>query len=125
MDSPGKYDFNPLPRKEGDNRDIATVFLGVNFNPLPRKEGDAKAIGSETAAAISIHSLVKRETNALSNKIKLYRYFNPLPRKEGDCFAVRFADTKQVNFNPLPRKEGDMSFGGKGYVPPRFQSTPS
>ena len=33
---------------------------------------------------ISIHSLVKRETNTVSNPVSDFKNFNPLPRKEGD-----------------------------------------
>ena len=33
-----------------------------NFNPLPRKEGDCMAVFDTEENAISIHSLVKRET---------------------------------------------------------------
>ena len=33
-------DFNPLPRKEGDNLAWSNVVIAHNFNPLPRKEGD-------------------------------------------------------------------------------------
>ena len=56
--------FNPLPRKEGDYRYWFLEELGIqNFNPLPRKEGDARRVHyAKKAIAISIHSLVKRET---------------------------------------------------------------
>ena len=33
-------DFNPLPRKEGDNDSRRWGRTILNFNPLPRKEGD-------------------------------------------------------------------------------------
>ena len=34
-------DFNPLPRKEGDEAAAASVAeVYKHFNPLPRKEGD-------------------------------------------------------------------------------------
>ena len=77
---------------------------------------------------ISIHSLVKRETNASYQILPAMQYFNPLPRKEGDR-QLRRTDTAQrisihslvkretllllsnrnncLDFNPLPRKEGD------------------
>ena len=35
------FDFNPLPRKEGDKTLQIDAFLRKYFNPLPRKEGDA------------------------------------------------------------------------------------
>ena len=38
-----RFDFNPLPRKEGDVLTFSGCFSAVSyFNPLPRKEGDAK-----------------------------------------------------------------------------------
>ena len=58
---------------------------GANFNPLPRKEGDEKAADAfDNTLDISIHSLVKRETRCSCQSAKQRRYFNPLPRKEGD-----------------------------------------
>ena len=54
--------FNPLPRKEGDILSIRFIFYIVNFNPLPRKEGDPLNVPNAVPASISIHSLVKRET---------------------------------------------------------------
>ena len=77
--------FNPLPRKEGDGETLnATECIGGNFNPLPRKEGDINQNGGWYRALISIHSLVKRETQVQSKK-NIARHFNPLPRKEGDA----------------------------------------
>ena len=35
-----KKDFNPLPRKEGDDKPFQRFSMLSNFNPLPRKEGD-------------------------------------------------------------------------------------
>ena len=35
-------DFNPLPRKEGDDRIGSGTVGGSDFNPLPRKEGDGR-----------------------------------------------------------------------------------
>ena len=55
-----------------------------NFNPLPRKEGDALEEIVKISENISIHSLVKRETNWLVVIINPADNFNPLPRKEGD-----------------------------------------
>ena len=55
-------DFNPLPRKEGDNSRGRILHRGRHFNPLPRKEGD------------SWRTML----------IDFLLNFNPLPRKEGD-----------------------------------------
>ena len=58
--------FNPLPRKEGDNHSGKRNCDARHFNPLPRKEGDDVVLSiSIRLLAISIHSLVKRETLAL------------------------------------------------------------
>ena len=57
----------------------------IHFNPLPRKEGDARRVHyAKKAIAISIHSLVKRETILNDFLNILTEHFNPLPRKEGD-----------------------------------------
>ena len=55
--------FNPLPRKEGDQGDKRIVNALSHFNPLPRKEGDDRmGLSPREGLDISIHSLVKRET---------------------------------------------------------------
>ena len=36
------FDFNPLPRKEGDRVRCGCLLFWSDFNPLPRKEGDAR-----------------------------------------------------------------------------------
>ena len=59
------------------------------------------------AVKISIHSLVKRETQICRPVCQLPYNFNPLPRKEGDKRCEEWYDEMQLNFNPLPRKEGD------------------
>ena len=65
------------------------------FNPLPRKEGDLSGNYFPTEErAISIHSLVKRETTADFWQVTRRTDFNPLPRKEGDEF--KDADTTEV-----------------------------
>ena len=102
-------DFNPLPRKEGDSRLFLPSGEGVNFNPLPRKEGDNNKVSQTEYNAISIHSLVKRETSLSSHSAIPIQHFNPLPRKEGDRYLQRDARFFQSYFNPLPRKEGDKS----------------
>ena len=38
--SVGFGDFNPRPRKEGDEGYSAFMLPSMNFNPRPRKEGD-------------------------------------------------------------------------------------
>ena len=54
------------------------------FNPLPRKEGDYNTGAFFGDVAISIHSLVKRETSKTTVLNLPQKNFNPLPRKEGD-----------------------------------------
>ena len=55
------------------------------FNPLPRKEGDGFACSTiSSKCSISIHSLVKRETDNITKNFLYFKDFNPLPRKEGD-----------------------------------------
>ena len=81
----GIYNFNPLPRKEGDAESIQT-------DPRPDKISIHSLVKRETlykviifhSQKISIHSLVKRETVWCGLIPCIRRYFNPLPRKEGD-----------------------------------------
>ena len=35
------FDFNPRPRKEGDDKTNYYYFVRIHFNPRPRKEGDS------------------------------------------------------------------------------------
>ena len=121
--------FNPLPRKEGDTGVCHQTNSNSNFNPLPRKEGDDKTFRSRLTVPISIHSLVKRETE--NETITLHKLdisihslvkrettsaktfdgttwdFNPLPRKEGDINVFSYS-RRLSDFNPLPCKEGDF-----------------
>ena len=61
--------FNPLPRKEGDRWTKKKRAYMQDFNPLPRKEGDDVAADMvRMCPAISIHSLVKRETDESNGK---------------------------------------------------------
>ena len=82
-----------------------------------------------TIMAISIHSLVKRETQGSKLSVSTALDFNPLPRKEGDgtestividSYEISIHSLVKretcgdnlgckgnVDFNPLPRKEGD------------------
>ena len=122
--------FNPLPRKEGDPSRSLKLTASIDFNPLPRKEGDKIAITHlqreaiisihslvkretnlldliETVSAISIHSLVKRETAVVPRTYYCIDNFNPLPRKEGDGIQSIIFSRQRFYFNPLPRKEGD------------------
>ena len=46
-----------------------TRIVCKNFNPLPRKEGDFKEVDANDIENISIHSLVKRET--ISHRIDI------------------------------------------------------
>ena len=86
------------------------------FNPLPRKEGDTSNLTALQSSIISIHSLVKRETNAFVLQLVTIAYFNPLPRKEGDLFRTIWNLAKVKYFNPLPRKEGDIGRVSLTYV---------
>ena len=61
--------FNPRPRKEGDDTSRRYCAGRTHFNPRPRKEGDEKKPLKEVTQAISIHALVKRATYCM-----LYRY---------------------------------------------------
>ena len=79
-----------------------------DFNPLPRKEGDEMGSKTKFSASISIRSLVKRETTGYRWLGDETKDFNPLPRKEGDM-ELKQLYQMHGNFNPLPRKEGDYN----------------
>ena len=64
---------------------------------------------TNTLIAISIHSLVKRETQWQHEPCLYGWHFNPLPRKEGDHRSQR-VPCPVGDFNPLPRKEGDPDY---------------
>ena len=99
--------------------------MKANFNPLPRKEGDSR---SETKAAvrrISIHSLVKRETDKADKEFsrKLY-HFNPLPRKEGDTLLTESLAYGLISIHSLVKRETFRTKERAEQVA-EFQSTPS
>ena len=71
--------FNPLPRKEGDPSRTDLHRAVGDFNPLPRKEGDNIFLYSRLSCAISIHSLVKRETVSVTLSYLLALEFQSTP----------------------------------------------
>ena len=98
-----KFNFNPRPREEGDNKICGFSPRTRDFNPRPREEGDLFENGRLAFATISIHALVKRATK-----------------------AVILYSTNITNFNPRPREEGDVrKFWKMKYLVLLFQSTPS
>ena len=75
--------FNPLPRKEGDHRSQRVPCPVGDFNPLPRKEGDHDYQKYAVRFIISIHSLVKRETQyALKSLITMHISIHSLVKRE-------------------------------------------
>ena len=118
-----KY-FNPLPRKEGDRMGLSPRDgLDISIHSLVKRETE-KEPNRFQRLAISIHSLVKRETGFRHIEQRAKDDFNPLPRKEGDCERRKTVLFTQ-HFNPLPRKEGDVRTGTDGSKLLEFQSTPS
>ena len=72
-----------------------------DFNPLPRKEGDDGHALRQGGRTISIHSLVKRETDIRQPMPPVICDFNPLPRKEGDSrCTVSLASWMQFQSTP-------------------------
>ena len=117
-------DFNPLPRKEGDIRRYRAEWRPRNFNPLPRKEGDMqRSQPCKIQCAISIHSLVKRETLFPVTDSAFRHYFNPLPRKEGDAIRFSWFHYITISIHSLVKRETLFhSISLSGF---EFQSTPS
>ena len=56
-----KISIHSLVKRETEN-EKHLYFITNDFNPLPRKEGDEPIAASKVSIPISIHSLVKRET---------------------------------------------------------------
>ena len=56
-----------------------TATVKNDFNPLPRKEGDNIFLYSRLSCAISIHSLVKRETVSVTLSYLLALEFQSTP----------------------------------------------
>ena len=95
-----------------------------NFNPRPRKEGDDDSSRHIQGCDISIHALAKRATSFSSCTSLVAIHFNPRPRKEGDGASTRTCGCRG-HFNPRPRKEGDVLKLNADYMQELFQSTPS
>ena len=55
--------------------------------------------------SISIHSLVKRETNAYASRDFTVLDFNPLPRKEGDGCYITAKDGDTISIHSLVKRE--------------------
>ena len=95
-----------------------------NFNPLPRKEGDNIYGRNNQKYFISIHSLVKRETHKIHCDREKTKYFNPLPRKEGDDVVLSISiRLLAISIHSLVKRETLALL----HLPetPAFQSTPS
>ena len=116
-------DFNPRPRKEGDDWTCLNGVDTDDFNPRPRKEGDKGGKIQLSAKVISIHALVKRATIRQQIHRKAWIYFNPRPRKEGDP-QYRQCHYGFSDFNPRPRKEGDIVINGSWRYPSNFNPRP-
>ena len=54
---------------------------------------------------ISIHSLVKRETQKARDTKKFFAYFNPLPRKEGDDLQALAKQAAEISIHSLVKRE--------------------
>ena len=99
--------------------------LLLNFNPLPRKEGDVGLWWQpHLHTCISIHSLVKRETQMRCRFVTDFRDFNPLPRKEGDTNCNWIAAGNDISIHSLVKRETAQIRPYRS-TNRRFQSTPS
>ena len=103
---------------------IARLTTFDYFNPLPRKEGDAgRASGGFWQSIISIHSLVKRET-----EIKLSAFgsksisIHSLVKRE--TYLIEPPEfTAEISIHSLVKRETARNLTFSETV--RFQSTPS
>ncbi len=78
---------------------------------------------TNTLIAISIHSLVKRETQWQHEPCLYGWHFNPLPRKEGDLNLFWMPDDTLISIHSLVKRETRIMcrIGAMR----TFQSTPS
>ena len=101
-------DFNPLPRKEGDEKVLLSQAedLMISIHSLVKRETVFRQGFPTCLVSISIHSLVKRETSFCDTlSLVAFISIHSLVKREtavADGIAVSMQD-----FNPLPRKEGD------------------
>ena len=96
----------------------------VNFNPRPRKEGDDKPTYAKQVAGISIHALAKRATNTLSDRTaRQHISIHALAKRA--TLQQHLTIFVTSHFNPRPRKEGDRYRLFVTRFPVLFQSTPS
>ena len=79
----------------------------------------------QTLLAISIHSLVKRETFPAAVTLQSTMHFNPLPRKEGDAdFESYMWFDHKISIHSLVKRETTtLHIDYWTFV--QFQSTPS
>ena len=77
--------FNPRPRKEGDECYIALAEWknGISIHALVKRATTHLHFDVQVDG-ISIHALVKRATKLPTALTNSAIYFNPRPRKEGD-----------------------------------------
>ena len=94
-----------------------------DFNPLPRKEGDEMGSKTKFSASISIRSLVKRETTGYRWLGDETKDFNPLPRKEGDYNIDDVNETYSISIRSLVKRE-TVTYGSQ-WQGKLFQSAPS
>ena len=118
------YDFNPLPRKEGDTGRAKILNKYVNFNPLPRKEGDSAVFPVLPALfPISIHSLVKRETDRRSAiSLAVCISIHSLVKRETESNRI-FIVIHVISIHSLVKRETSEIQTLQQSLP--FQSTPS
>ena len=122
----GDFDFNPRPRKEGDERKaIALAEKAISIHALVKRATEVSEFDGQrgiisihalvkratyclptlpTLQAISIHALVKRATIKGEKSYVDDLYFNPRPRKEGDCTECKMTPVTAISIHALVKR---------------------
>ena len=82
-------------------RTEAKWYGDISIHSLVKRETDILSGMPVFGIRISIHSLVKRETQTAIAVISGLRDFNPLPRKEGDATLFRWCQ-QDIQFQSTP-----------------------
>ena len=100
------FDFNPLPHEEGDGFSKNSFHISSDFNPLPHEEGDFAIRRYPAFFMISIHSLMKRETQRLGIPITA-KQFQSTPSRRGRLNELYSFAFSQI-FQSTPSRRGRL-----------------
>ena len=123
--APTNCDFNPLPRKEGDVRDgVCIAFMAnISIHSLVKRETQA-LLDIAGRGTISIHSLVKRETLDRNDEVSGDDISIHSLVKRETIWQALLGSKIPISIHSLVKRETvDRQHRRKPMA--RFQSTPS